>query len=140
MGTKLNPSPFDCYAKLEPNEPYFVIMGRDPMGHQLVTMWATGAELRLSSKVEARTIDVQDYEVETAKIAEARRISEEMATYCRKLGKLPMRWSGVAPVITRAAPKTAVTRSQVTELAMWLGAGDRGDLVLELARAAGVPE
>lgn len=165
MGTKLNPGAFDCYAKLEPNEPYFVIMGRDPMGQQLVTMWAVGAELRLSSlREEAKANGASDADVsaevnpafksEEDKIAEARRISEELATYCRKLGKLPMRWTGVAPVITRAAPKTAITREEVVDITGALDALDERcinkaetdylkvlqEMVLELARAAGVPE
>lgn len=41
MGTKNNPPPkFDCYAKAEPDEPMFVLLGRDPLASLLVGMWA----------------------------------------------------------------------------------------------------
>lgn len=39
MGTKDNPRKFDCYAKLESNEPYFVLMGRDPCAANAVNSW-----------------------------------------------------------------------------------------------------
>lgn len=29
MGTKNNPGAFDCYANAEPDEPMFVLLGRD---------------------------------------------------------------------------------------------------------------
>lgn len=40
MGTKNNPPPkFDCYAKAEPDEPMFVLLGRDPLASFLVGIW-----------------------------------------------------------------------------------------------------
>lgn len=39
MGTKSNPGQFDCYAKLEPDEPHFVLRGKDPVGAYLVSAW-----------------------------------------------------------------------------------------------------
>lgn len=39
MGTKNNPGKFDCYAKLEPDEPYFILRGKDPMGWLVVQVW-----------------------------------------------------------------------------------------------------
>ena len=41
MGTKNNPGNYDCYAKLEPNEPYFLLRGKDPVGWLLVNLWAS---------------------------------------------------------------------------------------------------
>ena len=41
MGTKNNPSRFDCMAKAEPDEPYFVLLGRDRSAAKLVREWAT---------------------------------------------------------------------------------------------------
>lgn len=41
MGTKNNPGPYDCYAKLESDEPYFVLRGKDPIGWLLVQVWVT---------------------------------------------------------------------------------------------------
>lgn len=40
MGTKNNPSKFDCYEKARPDEPMFVLLGRDPLAPMLVTLWA----------------------------------------------------------------------------------------------------
>lgn len=40
MGTKNNPGEFDCYAKAEPDEPMFILLGRDPLAADLVREWA----------------------------------------------------------------------------------------------------
>lgn len=45
MGTKNNPSQFDCYAKAEPDEPIFVLLARDRYAPTLVWLWATLREL-----------------------------------------------------------------------------------------------
>jgi hypothetical protein len=132
MGSKAQPGAFDCYAKLEPNEPYFLIMGRDPMGQQLVEMWALGAEMRLS----LGALDAEAVLNKKAQIAEARRCAAYMANYCLSLGKLPMRWNAKAPVINR---RTEITRSQIDAVLDDVSLGT-AELILELARAAGVPE
>ncbi len=46
MGTKANPGKFDCYANAEPDEPIFVLLGRDPNAPTLVWLWAALRELR----------------------------------------------------------------------------------------------
>lgn len=40
MGTKNNPGAFDCYANAEPDEPMFVLLGRDKHAPALVYLWA----------------------------------------------------------------------------------------------------
>ena len=40
MGTKNNPGKFDCYANAEPDEPLFVLLGRDKHAPALVEYWA----------------------------------------------------------------------------------------------------
>ncbi len=40
MGTKNNPGSFDCYANAEPDEPMFILLGRDPHAHAAVRKWA----------------------------------------------------------------------------------------------------
>ncbi|MBX3488889.1 hypothetical protein [Parvibaculum sp.] len=40
MGTKNNPGAFDCYAAAEPDEPIFVLLGRDRHAPSLVRLWA----------------------------------------------------------------------------------------------------
>lgn len=39
MGTKRNPGKFDCYAKAEPDEPTFVLLGRDLVACATVEFW-----------------------------------------------------------------------------------------------------
>lgn len=36
MGTKNRPGTFDCYAAAGPDEPLFVLLGRDPVAPLLV--------------------------------------------------------------------------------------------------------
>lgn len=45
MGTKNNPGAFDCYANAEPDEPMFVLLGRDKFAPTLVWLWAQMREL-----------------------------------------------------------------------------------------------
>lgn len=40
MGTKNKPGAFDCYASAEPDEPMFILIGRDPAAAGLVEEWA----------------------------------------------------------------------------------------------------
>jgi hypothetical protein len=44
MGTKNDPGKFDCYANAEPDEPMFILLGRDPMAGALVREWARWRE------------------------------------------------------------------------------------------------
>jgi len=115
MGTKNNPGKHDCWSKLQPDEPYFVLMGRDKMAGQLVEMWAIGAELKLSSEIEralkaGATLEQlgEDrwFQAEHEKIAEAKRCAVAMTEHCRALGKVPMRWNAKAPVINVACDVT----------------------------------
>lgn len=40
MGTKNKPGRFDCYAEAHPDEPMFVLLGRDKHAPALVALWA----------------------------------------------------------------------------------------------------
>lgn len=42
--TKNNPGRFDCYENAHPDEPLFVLLGRDPWGADLVRLWANARE------------------------------------------------------------------------------------------------
>lgn len=39
MGTKNNPGKFDCYDSAAPDEPMFILLGRDPCAGPVVRMW-----------------------------------------------------------------------------------------------------
>lgn len=67
MGTKNNPSAFDCYANAADDEPMFVLLGRDKIGASLVAMWA-----------DARESLGED----PAKLAEARECAGNMLRWC----------------------------------------------------------
>lgn len=72
MGTKNNPGQFDCYANAGPDEPMFILLGRDPMAPSLVRMWAQAREAdgELPDKVE-----------------EAQVCAEAMRAFSGRLGK-----------------------------------------------------
>jgi hypothetical protein len=72
MGTKNNPGAYDCYANAHPDEPMFILLGRDAFAGSLVTLWA-----------EARETDGED----PAKVQEARDCADAMDEYCGALGK-----------------------------------------------------
>lgn len=75
MGTKKNPAPFDCYAAAHPDEPMFILLGRDPMAGLLVNIWA---RLR------------QMHGEDPAKVAEALECATAMDAWAVELGKQPM--------------------------------------------------
>lgn len=79
MSTKNSPGKFDCYAAAQPNEPMFILLGRDPFAAQLVQLWA-----------EAREQSGEDPE----KVAEARESAQRMYDWCVSQGKQPMKLSG----------------------------------------------
>lgn len=68
MGTKNNPGAFDCYANAEPDEPMFVLLGRDKHAPTLVWLWATMREL-----------DGED----PAKVSEARECAFKMLEWAK---------------------------------------------------------
>lgn len=39
MGTKNDPGDYDCYANAEPDEPMFILLGRDPAASATVEAW-----------------------------------------------------------------------------------------------------
>lgn len=69
MGTKANPSPYDCYAKAEPDEPMFILLARDRAAPHLIRKWARWSK-------NAGT--------DPAKIAEARKCADDMIAWRRE--------------------------------------------------------
>lgn len=66
MGTKLNPGKYDCYANAEPDEPMFILLGRDTRAPNLVDAWADASERRGTNP---------------EKVAEARQCAKAMREY-----------------------------------------------------------
>ncbi len=74
MGTKNNPGQFDCYANAAPDEPMFVLLGRDKHAPTLVRLWAI-----------LRAGEGEDEE----KVAEAHACAKAMEKHQLALGKKP---------------------------------------------------
>lgn len=64
MGTKNNPGKFDCYANAAPDEPIFILLGRDPDAPETVRFWAERRKLAiedgLSTDTMAKVNDAHD--------------------------------------------------------------------------------
>jgi hypothetical protein len=73
MGTRNNPGKFDCYHAAEPDEPMFVLLGRDASAADLVDSWA---DMR-AAEIEAGARPASDLE----KVTEARQCAEAMRLY-----------------------------------------------------------
>jgi hypothetical protein len=72
MGTKNRPGKFDCYENADPDEPMFVLLGRDPMAGYLVRKWAWMREVEGEPPL---------------KVAEARACADALDAWAKKLGK-----------------------------------------------------
>jgi hypothetical protein len=73
MGTRNNPGKYDCYAKAEPDEPMFILLGRDTSAPEVISQWATHRELEV--KLGLRPLS------DLAVIAEARVCAGEMVKW-----------------------------------------------------------
>lgn len=85
MATKNNPGDYDCYAKLEDDEPYFLLRGKDPATPFLTAAWVASRRgdwagmtdiflaMSLNEDVLAR-VSTDEYE----KLAEARKVINDM--------------------------------------------------------------
>jgi hypothetical protein len=78
MGTKNNPGKFDCYANAEPDEPMFVLLGRDPTAPFVVTFWR-------AMKEEMRRRGASD--ISDAKLQEAFFCSLDLEKWAKEHGK-----------------------------------------------------
>lgn len=117
MGTKNNPGAFDCYAAAHPDEPMFVLLGRDRHAPLLVTLWAW-----------MREIDGED----AAKVAEARDCAAQMRSFRQRVqhdDKAMLEW--LMPIVTGADNRTSAQRAMA--LAMSLAGGLDGREAIAVA-------
>lgn len=76
MGTKNHPGRFDCYAAAAPDEPVFVLLGRDPHAAAIVEEWA---------RLRSQAIDKGEKpEGDWAKVSEAMKCAAAMRAYHAK--------------------------------------------------------
>lgn len=78
MGSKNNPGEFDCYAAADPDEPMFVLLGRDPVAAEVVAYWAALREQLAHDRGD---------DPELAKAREAVACAEQMRAWASSLGK-----------------------------------------------------
>jgi hypothetical protein len=86
MGTKNDPGEFDCYANAAPDEPMFILLGRDPHAHAAVRLWATTRE----QMIQAGLKPTEDMRL----VWEARKCADSMESYAiarqrRRIEELP---------------------------------------------------
>jgi hypothetical protein len=74
MGSKNKPGSFDCFAKADPDEPMFVLLGRDPTASMLTVLWV---RLRIALGENPRS----------DQILEALETAGELEKWAAKLGK-----------------------------------------------------
>ena len=72
MGTKSNPSKYDCYKNAQNDEPMFVLLARDRDAATLVRMWAHRREMTSPGK-----------EGNAQKVTEALAVADAMETWHR---------------------------------------------------------
>ena len=78
MGTLNKPGKFDCLKKLDPDEPFFVLCGRDPTAPPKVRSWVEdNAGLQPPEKLEEalQCADAMDAFHGTLKSAETRKLA-----------------------------------------------------------------
>ena len=87
VGSKANPSQFDCYDDLAEDEPYFVIRADDPLSDALIELHAyigagqSGAAHDTLERILALTSQHPPRPVGSPKYRETLKISVSMARY-----------------------------------------------------------
>jgi hypothetical protein len=76
MGSKNNPGEFSCYEAAAPDEPMFILLGRDKQAPARVRDWAFMRETAIQ-RGEKPSSDME-------KVREARQCAADMETYRRQ--------------------------------------------------------
>lgn len=76
-GSMMNPGVFDCLAKLDPGEPHFTLLGRDPAGPRTILFWAEERH----GLIQAGALTDSPHERE--KTAEAQKLAASFEAYQR---------------------------------------------------------
>lgn len=116
MGSKNNPGRFDCYDKAEPDEPMFVLLGRDDQAPDLVRRWA-----------EIRSLA---YGQDDPKVLEAFECAGEMEAWCRS--NVALDFGAVETVVDLAEdPPDRLAPPSASIVGTVPGAGPAGETVVE---------
>lgn len=93
--TKNNPGKFDCYANAEPDEPMFVLLGRDPAAGLVVTFWN-------AIRAEMKGISTEDLDEKGNEAADCAQLMESWALIHGKSDELVAAHEAFERVIRRA--------------------------------------
>jgi hypothetical protein len=75
MGTKTEPGKYDCLSRAEDDEPFFVLLARDPSAPSLIADWVRQRQHQM------RVGLVPNNDDERAKIEEARQLAKAMLAW-----------------------------------------------------------
>ena len=95
VGSKANPSKFDCYDDLAPDEPYFVIRADDPLSDSLIELHAyigagqAGAAHNKLAEIMALTAQRPPRPSDSPKYRETFAISQSMEAWRSEQLKKP---------------------------------------------------
>ena len=78
MGTLNTPGQYDCLKNLDPDEPYFLIRGKDVWGAFIVRLWIRLRRWAGHNKTEPEVL------------AEAAVCADAMERWCKNLGRSPI--------------------------------------------------
>jgi hypothetical protein len=81
MGTKNSPGKFDCYQAADPDEPMFVLLGRDEKAPGIIREWVEKRSLK-------RDLEAGSHLPHDEKALEALRCADEMVRYYRFMNQL----------------------------------------------------
>lgn len=81
INTLENPSEFDALVKLRPNEPYFLLLGRDTLSPPLVTGWADRNRRRALAEFNDDKITREKLDQELRQSTDAEMIGASMKAY-----------------------------------------------------------
>lgn len=87
MGTKLNPGKFDCYEKAAPDEPIFILLGRDPHAAEVVGYWIALRIGALKPQGFCSQVSRETYAQLPEKIREALDCCHDLENYSLTIGR-----------------------------------------------------
>lgn len=81
INTLERPGEFDALANLRPDEPYFLLIGRDRSAPPLIYEWADKRRRKTLAEFDAGTITLEQRDMELRKCTEAESIASDMISY-----------------------------------------------------------
>lgn len=80
MGSKNQPGVFDCWNNAEPEEPMFILLGRDRGAPQLVRQWADARAIEIARGQHS----IEEWSRDWEQIREAYRLAAWMEDFKRQ--------------------------------------------------------